>query len=134
MFIAIDACFRLKRKLVSSVLKDPYLAPGWAYFVEQEAYRKYLLTVTDQDEVHHQLPSYSFYSEVIFIQMSTCTGLAALDYANTRFSKGYAITGIGMCCCARHELIGKNAAVPLQKGERCVICSKFRAYANVLPF
>ncbi|KAJ3761528.1 hypothetical protein EV360DRAFT_92998 [Lentinula raphanica] len=103
-FIAIDACFRLKRKLVSSVEKDPYLQPGKAYLVEPELFRHYLLTVTDQDE------------------MCTCTGLAALDYANTRHSKGYAVTGVGMCCCARHEIVGKNAAVPLQKGER---------YANI---
>ncbi|KAJ3710041.1 hypothetical protein C8R42DRAFT_597743 [Lentinula raphanica] len=104
LFIAIDACFRLKRKLVSSTEKDPYLQPGKAYLVEPEPFRRYLLTVTDQDE------------------MCTCTGLAALDYANTRHSRGYAITGVGMCCCARHEIIGKNAAVPLQKGER---------YANI---
>lgn len=51
LFIAIDACFRLKRKLVSSVAKDPYLQPGMAYFVDPEPYRKFLLSVTDQDEV-----------------------------------------------------------------------------------
>ncbi|KAE9388174.1 hypothetical protein BT96DRAFT_836658 [Gymnopus androsaceus JB14] len=107
LFIAINACFCLKRKLVSSLAKDPYLQPGKAYFVDPEPYREFLLSVTDQDE------------------MSTCTGLAALDYANTKLSKGYAITGIGMCCCARHELVGKNATAPLQKGER-----QFR-YANI---
>ncbi|THU78038.1 hypothetical protein K435DRAFT_811910 [Dendrothele bispora CBS 962.96] len=77
LFIAIDACFRLKRKLVSSIERDPPLQPGWAYFVDPERYRQYLLTQTNQDE------------------MSTCTGLAALDYANTKFSKGYAATGVG---------------------------------------
>jgi hypothetical protein len=51
LFIAIDACFRLKRRLVSSVLKDPSLGSGWAYMVETMLYRSYLLTVTDQKEV-----------------------------------------------------------------------------------
>ncbi|KAJ7753698.1 hypothetical protein B0H14DRAFT_3512710 [Mycena olivaceomarginata] len=37
LFIAIDTCFRLKRRLVSSVLKDPSLGSGWAYMVENDA-------------------------------------------------------------------------------------------------
>jgi hypothetical protein len=51
-FLAIDVCFRLKRRLVSSVLKDPSLASSLAYMVETLGYRDYLLTVTDQKEVH----------------------------------------------------------------------------------
>lgn len=47
----MDACFRLKRRLVSSELKDPSLGPGWGYVVENAAYHEYLLTVTDQKEV-----------------------------------------------------------------------------------
>ncbi|KAJ7026597.1 hypothetical protein C8F04DRAFT_1267965 [Mycena alexandri] len=85
LFLALDACFRLKRRMVSSDLRDPGLGTGWAYFVENEPYRKYLLTVTDQKE------------------MSTCSGLAALDYANTKFSRGYSTTGVGMGVCARHD-------------------------------
>jgi hypothetical protein len=51
LYIAIDACFRLKRRLVSSERKDPGLGTGWAYFTEDMPYRKYLLSVTDQKEV-----------------------------------------------------------------------------------
>jgi hypothetical protein len=51
LILALDACFRLKRRIVSSEKKDPGLGTGWGYFVEDEPYRKYLLTVTDQDEV-----------------------------------------------------------------------------------
>ncbi|KAJ7797560.1 hypothetical protein B0H14DRAFT_3493624 [Mycena olivaceomarginata] len=98
--IAIDACFRLKRRLVSSWLKDPSLGSGWSYLLEQEPYRQYLLTVTDQKE------------------MSTCSGLAALDYANNKFSRGYAATGVGMGVCARHEFVLPNGVGDLQKGER----------------
>ncbi|KAJ7799241.1 hypothetical protein B0H14DRAFT_3092830 [Mycena olivaceomarginata] len=89
-FLAIDACFRLKRGLVSSDLKDPGLSTGF----------EYLRTVTDQNE------------------MSTCSGLAALDYANTKFSRGYSTTGVGMVVCARHEFIQPNGVGDLQKGER----------------
>ncbi|KAJ7219933.1 hypothetical protein GGX14DRAFT_389351 [Mycena pura] len=99
-FLALDACFRLKRRTISSELKDPGLGTGWAYMVEWEPYRQFLLTVTDQEE------------------MSTCTGLAALDYANTKFSRGYSATGVGMGVCARHEFVQPNGVADLQRGER----------------
>ncbi|KAJ6448522.1 hypothetical protein C8R45DRAFT_794426, partial [Mycena sanguinolenta] len=54
--------------------------------------------------------------------MSTCSGLAALDCANTKFSRGYSATGIGMGVCARHEFVQPNGVGDLQKGER---------YANI---
>ncbi|KAK7015057.1 hypothetical protein R3P38DRAFT_2787170 [Favolaschia claudopus] len=75
MFIALDACFRLKRRMISSEIKDPGLGTGWA-------------------------------------------GLAALDYANTKFSRGYSTTGVGMGVCARHEFVQRNGVGDLQKGER----------------
>ncbi|KAJ7066666.1 hypothetical protein C8F01DRAFT_1208764 [Mycena amicta] len=91
LFIAMDACFRLKH---------PALGAGWAYMVETAPYRAYLLTVTDQKE------------------MSICSGLAALDFANTKFSRGYSATGVGMGVCARHELVLPTGVGDLQKGER----------------
>ncbi|KAJ7138999.1 hypothetical protein C8R44DRAFT_938433 [Mycena epipterygia] len=100
LFLAIDACFRLKRRLVSSEAKDPALGSGWGYFMEDVSYQQYLLTVTDQKE------------------MSTCSGLAALDYANTKFSRGYGATGVGLGVCARHKFVQRNGAGDLQKGER----------------
>ncbi|KAF7307923.1 CxC2 domain-containing protein [Mycena kentingensis (nom. inval.)] len=100
MYIAIDACFRLKRRMISSFLKDPCLAPGWAYMVAWGPYRDYLAATSVQKEV------------------STCTGLAALDHANTKFSRGYSATGVAMCICARHEFVLPNGVGDLQKGER----------------
>ncbi|KAJ7743972.1 hypothetical protein B0H14DRAFT_3097170 [Mycena olivaceomarginata] len=100
IFFALDACFRLKRLMVSSELKDPGLGTGWAYMLENTPFREYLLTVTDQKE------------------MTTCSGLAALDYANTKFSRGYSTTGVGMGVCARHEFVQPNGVGDLQKGER----------------
>ncbi|KAJ7459117.1 hypothetical protein B0H11DRAFT_2160606 [Mycena galericulata] len=100
LFLAIDACFRLKRRLISSEIKDPALGSGWVYFTEDKPYREYLKGVTDQKD------------------MSTCSGLAALDYANTKFSRGYGATGVGLGVCARHEFVQANGAGDLQKGER----------------
>ncbi|KAJ6458733.1 hypothetical protein C8R45DRAFT_1109846 [Mycena sanguinolenta] len=99
IYIALDACFRLKRQLVSSELKDPDLGSGWAYMVETEPYREYLRNITPQKE------------------MDTCSGLAALDYANTKFSRGYSTTGVGMGVCARHEFVLANGVGDLQKRE-----------------
>ncbi|KAJ7824915.1 hypothetical protein B0H13DRAFT_2241284 [Mycena leptocephala] len=64
------------------------LPPDW----ESATGGEYLLSVTDQKE------------------MSTCSGLAALDYANTKFSRGYGSTV--------HEFVQKTGAADLQKGER----------------
>ncbi|KAJ3817326.1 hypothetical protein F5880DRAFT_1493129, partial [Lentinula raphanica] len=100
IYFALDACFRLKRRLVSSEKQDPDLDVGGSYFTEDTLFRQYLSSVTDQQE------------------MSTCTGLSALDHANTKFSRGYATTGVGLGVCARHEFIQRNGVVDLQKGER----------------
>ncbi|KAJ7850849.1 hypothetical protein B0H13DRAFT_2360511 [Mycena leptocephala] len=127
LFLALDACFRLKRRLVSSELKDPSLGPGWGYVVENAAYREHLLTVTDPKGGE---------------QMSTCSGLAALDYANTKFSRGYSATGVGMGVCARHEFVQPNGVGDLQKGERyanmdwifaCILRHKIPVYGRSFP-
>ncbi|KAJ7354143.1 hypothetical protein DFH08DRAFT_912737 [Mycena albidolilacea] len=101
-FIALNACFRLKRRMILSEIKDPGLGTGWAYVTENLPYQHYLLGVTDQKE------------------MSTCSGLAALDYVNTKFSRGYSTTGVGMGMCARHKFVQPNGVGDLQKGERCI--------------
>ena len=59
--------------------------------------------------------------------MSTCSGLAALDHANTKYTKGYATSGI-VCTTCRHEFILPEGAGPLQKGERLVIVSALFIY------
>ncbi|KAJ6499732.1 hypothetical protein C8R47DRAFT_1175589 [Mycena vitilis] len=99
-YVALDACFRLKRRLISSELKDPDLGPGWAYLLNTMPYREYLRGVTDQKE------------------MNSCSGLAALDFANTKFSRGYSTTGVGMGVCARYEFVQPNGVGDLQRGER----------------
>lgn len=51
--------------------------------------------------------------------MSTCSGLSALDHANSKYLKGYATTGI-VCLTCRHEFILPEGVGALQKGERSV--------------
>ncbi|KAJ7050384.1 hypothetical protein C8F01DRAFT_1264052 [Mycena amicta] len=100
MFLALDACFWLKRRMISNEFKDPGLGMGWSYMVEWAPYREHLLKVVDQKE------------------MSTCSGLAALDHANNKFSRGYSVTGVAMGVCARHEFVQPNGVADLQAGER----------------
>jgi hypothetical protein len=53
--------------------------------------------------------------------MGTCSGLAALDHVNTKFSRGYVATGVGMGVCVRHDFVQPNSVGDLQKGERYVL-------------
>ena len=61
--------------------------------------------------------------------MSTCSGLAALDHANSKHTKGYATSGI-VCTTCRHEFVLPEGAGPLQKGERLVFNSMFICKLN----
>ncbi|KAL0567977.1 hypothetical protein V5O48_014022 [Marasmius crinis-equi] len=99
-FIAVDACFRLKRRAVSSEQKDPGLNTGLSYFVPQAQYQEFAKRAPEQDE------------------KSSCPGLMAIDQANTKFAKGYAQTGAILCLCARHEMIEPNGTVDTNKGEK----------------
>ncbi|KAJ3749798.1 hypothetical protein EV360DRAFT_56774, partial [Lentinula raphanica] len=119
-FIAIDACFRLKNRQISSWIVDPPLGDGWGYFVESVPYRDFCKQMQDQNE------------------MCTCTGLSALDHANTKYSTGYRATGVGMCTCARHEVVMRNGVGDLQRGERYanmdyIFASTLRHFADLLP-
>ncbi|KAI0694816.1 hypothetical protein C8Q76DRAFT_634374 [Earliella scabrosa] len=100
--VAIDACFRLKRRAVSDEDKDPILGSGWGYFVEDTGYKEILAQYAEQSE------------------MSTCTGLSAIDHANSKYHKGYAATGVGAVVCARHEFMLANGVGDTQVGERYV--------------
>jgi hypothetical protein len=51
-----------------------------------------------------------------------CSGLASLEQANTKFSRGYASTGCVLGVCTRHEFVQKNGVVDTQIGERWVSC------------
>ena len=47
----VDACFRFKRRQISSYEKDPELGARYAYLVAWDSYREYLRPFTNQEEV-----------------------------------------------------------------------------------
>jgi len=51
----IDACFRFKRRQISSYEKDPELGPGFAYVVAWEPYQRYLVANDNHSEASHFL-------------------------------------------------------------------------------
>ena len=55
--VSIDACFRLKRRAVSSEGKDPILGSGWGYFVEDTGYKELLAAHQEEKEVRKPLTS-----------------------------------------------------------------------------
>ncbi|KAG2128668.1 uncharacterized protein EDB93DRAFT_1243527 [Suillus bovinus] len=77
---------------VSSDKMDPGFNAGWAYFVEEKAYKAYL--------------------------SDTCVSHNAVNMADTKSSQGLAATGIGTVDCTRHEFKLPNGVGDLQKGER----------------
>ncbi|KAI6119465.1 hypothetical protein EV401DRAFT_2071463 [Pisolithus croceorrhizus] len=103
LFVALDANFRLKRRAVSKDSNDPSLSEGWAYFMEESAYKSYLSHhVNDVQE------------------KSTCSSHNAVNMADTKASRGLDATGIGIVVCARHGMKLANGIGDLQKGERYV--------------
>ncbi|KAF8131910.1 hypothetical protein EV363DRAFT_1479709 [Boletus edulis] len=87
LFVAIDANFRLKRKKVSSDTVDPSLSQGWAYFVEEASYKKYLEGLINRVQ-----------------EKSTCSSHLAVNMADTMSRHGLAATGVGTVDCARHNM------------------------------
>jgi hypothetical protein len=103
LLLAEDANFKQKSRYRSGNANDPALGPGWATFVNNDAYLDHLLKTADIDEISH------------------CVGFAALWNANTKRAKGLRATGIGSVTCARHECFMPNGTGDLQKGERYAI-------------
>ncbi|KAF8120414.1 hypothetical protein EV363DRAFT_1190282 [Boletus edulis] len=100
-FVAIDANFRLKRKKVSKDSVDPSLSKGWAYFVEETAYKDYLSNRSN-------IPQ----------EKSTCSSHLAVNRADILRNHGLAATGVGTVDCARHNMKLPSSVGDLQKGEK----------------
>ena len=49
-FLAVNGNFKLRLK--DRGITDPELAPGWAYFVEEENYQEFIKDYIDQPEVY----------------------------------------------------------------------------------
>ncbi|KAF6741636.1 hypothetical protein DFP72DRAFT_861793 [Ephemerocybe angulata] len=99
--LALDACFRLKRKDVSSEKADPGLSKGFAYFVHTPKFVEYL--DQHEDEVEPK---------------SSCSRHDAVNLADVSPGQGYAASGVATVECARHNMKRPSAVCDLQKGER----------------
>ncbi|KAI0037644.1 hypothetical protein FA95DRAFT_1449922, partial [Auriscalpium vulgare] len=81
--------------------EEVYMAPGWSYFVENDAYREHIRTYIDQDEMKH------------------CESpLAAVGHANMPATKRFAVNGVGAVICAWYCFYRKSSVGDLQRGER----------------
>lgn len=61
LIVALDANFRLKNLMCSSLKKDPRLHTGFAYFPEDAPYQKHILKYATQKDVRHYLKFHSLY-------------------------------------------------------------------------
>jgi len=122
LFLAIDANFRLKRKIVSKDATDPSLSRGWAYFVDDKSYHEHLAAHgKDVQEVRSAIiVAIMFCLHNSIPQKSTCASHNAVNMAETKSSDGLAATGLGTVDCARHNMKLPNGVSDLQKGERYV--------------
>ncbi|KAG2058703.1 hypothetical protein BDR06DRAFT_980165 [Suillus hirtellus] len=91
LFLAIDANFRLKRRMVQ----------GWGYFIDESEYKWYLSTNSETLQ-----------------EKSNCVSHNAVNMADMKSSRGLAATGVGTMDCACHDMKLANGVGDLQKGEK----------------
>ncbi|KAG1772883.1 hypothetical protein EV702DRAFT_1048489 [Suillus placidus] len=103
LFLAIDANFWLKRKVVSKDSVDPSLSNGWGYFVKESVYKGFL---NDNLNVNQE--------------KSNCSSHNAVNMADTKSNHGLVATGLGTIDCARHNMKLPTAVGDLQKGEKYI--------------
>ncbi|KAK0227246.1 hypothetical protein EDD85DRAFT_776903, partial [Armillaria nabsnona] len=97
--VGIDANFHMMNLLRSDDITDPGLHTGFAYFVASEQYKHHIVAYTTQKDI------------------STCSGFKTLSHVETKNSMGLRVTGVVMCLCAHHEMVGALSVGDLQKGE-----------------
>jgi hypothetical protein len=118
LFVAIDANFRLKRRAISKDGIDPGLSRGWAYFVEETAYKSHVQQYSGKPQEVRFPASLTILYLTSITQKSTCSSHNAVNMADTKASQGLAATGVGTIDCARHNMKLPNGVGDLQKGER----------------
>ncbi|KAG6825678.1 hypothetical protein H0H92_002841 [Tricholoma furcatifolium] len=100
LFLGIDANFRLKRKIVSSEQRDLSLGMGWAFFVEETAYKSHINANWNLKQ-----------------PKSTCVLHKAVNKPDKE-ARGLLASGAGTVDCAHHDMKRPNAVGDLQLGER----------------
>lgn len=105
----------MRRLDVSNPLRDPPFNKGYAYIVEEVAYKNYLAEYGEKIEAD---------------PVSTCNSYNAIKMAESRGGKGIATSGIGAVDCIRHDMKRPVSVGSLQKGERYVSYEVFRLLAS----
>lgn len=101
-YVALDANFRLKRK-DREVRNEPSLTANSGYFVDPQLFAQELQRFQDNPPQR---------------EGSTCdSSFAAIERANSRFNRGYAVTGVVAAIDSRHGFVLPNGVADLQKGE-----------------
>lgn len=102
-YLAIDANFRLKRK-DRGLSGIESLTGNGGYFVDQDLFNQELKRSQENREAK---------------ETSTCdSSFAAIERANSRYNRGYSVTGVVAAIDSRHGFVLPNAVADLQKGER----------------
>lgn len=119
LFVAIDGNFRLKRRKVSSDKRDPGLGHGWAFFVEESAFKEHLRVNWNhkQDVRTHLVSGPQHTLTRLSFQRSSCVAHDAVDKPDKE-ARGLAASGVVGIVCTRHEFKLPNGVGDLQKGER----------------
>ncbi|KAL0948676.1 hypothetical protein HGRIS_010477 [Hohenbuehelia grisea] len=99
LFLGINGNFRLKRKIVSNEENDPSLSKGWAYIVEEKAFKVHITGSTHE------------------VETSTCSSYKAINEAETRKTTGLACTGQATVDCIRHDFKRAMSVADILKGE-----------------
>jgi len=113
-FLALDANFRLKLKdrnaksqlSRSQKLPEPSLTGNGGFFVDEILFRKELDRVQDKPPDKPK-------------NKSSCdSSFAAIERSNSRFNRGFIVTGVVAAIDSRHGTVLANGVADLQKGER----------------
>ncbi|PBK98416.1 hypothetical protein ARMGADRAFT_1044038 [Armillaria gallica] len=86
--VGIDANFRMMNLLRSDDIANPGLHMGFAYFVMSEQNKHHVAVYATQKDI------------------STCSRFKTLSHMETKNSTGLRVTGVVMCLCAHHEMVG----------------------------
>lgn len=102
-YVALDANFRLKRK-DREIRNEPSLTANSGYFVDPHLFAQELQRFQDLPPVR---------------ESSSCdSSFAAIERANSRYNRGYAVTGVVAAIDSRHGFVLPNGVADLQRGER----------------
>jgi hypothetical protein len=129
LYLGLDACFKLKLK--DRGLNDPDLGTRLLYFVNDSKYRAYLSDCNARnvpEEVCLLLVLDPVGLIDLRVQTLSCgSKLHAVNEAYTKYSRGYAVTGVVAVSC-RHGLVRPTGVADLQKGEKYVCCRSKSLY------